>query len=271
MPPPSSSSTPRRPSASTARPAGSHRRDARIVNIRQPIGVVAAITPWNFPAAMITRKCAPALAAGCTVVAKPAGETPLTALALAVLAERAGLPPGAFNVLTGKASEIGEEMTTNPAGPLHHLHRLHRGRQDPDAPGVLDGEEGRARARRQRAVHRLRRRRSRRRGRRRHLLQVPQHGPDLRLRQPHLRAGQGLRRLRREAGERGDEAQGRARHRGRRRPGAADQHGGASRRSRSTSRTPSPTAPRSSPAATATRSAAPSSSRRSSRAPRRAC
>ncbi len=94
---------------------GSHRRDARMVNIRQPIGVVAAITPWNFPAAMITRKCAPALAAGCTVVAKPAGETPLTALALAVLAERAGLPPGTFNVLTGKASEIGGEMTSNPA------------------------------------------------------------------------------------------------------------------------------------------------------------
>jgi succinate-semialdehyde dehydrogenase/glutarate-semialdehyde dehydrogenase len=91
----------------------SHREDARIVVIRQPIGVVGAITPWNFPAAMITRKCAPALAAGCTVVCKPAGETPLTALALAVLAERAGLPPGVFNVITGKASEIGEELTTS--------------------------------------------------------------------------------------------------------------------------------------------------------------
>ena len=71
----------------------SHRQDARIVNIKQPIGVVGAITPWNFPAAMITRKCAPAIAAGCTVVCKPASETPLTALALAVLAERAGIPP----------------------------------------------------------------------------------------------------------------------------------------------------------------------------------
>jgi succinate-semialdehyde dehydrogenase/glutarate-semialdehyde dehydrogenase len=91
----------------------SHREDARIVVIRQPIGVVGAITPWNFPAAMITRKCAPALAAGCTVVCKPAGETPLTALALAVLAERAGFPPGVFNVITGKASEIGEELTTS--------------------------------------------------------------------------------------------------------------------------------------------------------------
>ena len=92
----------------------SHREDARIVVIKQPIGVVGAITPWNFPAAMITRKCAPALAAGCTVVCKPAGETPLTALALAVLAERAGMPPGVFNLITGKASEIGEELTSSP-------------------------------------------------------------------------------------------------------------------------------------------------------------
>jgi succinate-semialdehyde dehydrogenase/glutarate-semialdehyde dehydrogenase len=92
----------------------SHRQDARIVNIKQPIGVVGAITPWNFPAAMITRKAGPALAAGCTIVVKPAGETPLTALAIAVLAERAGIPPGVFNVITGKASAIGGEMTSNP-------------------------------------------------------------------------------------------------------------------------------------------------------------
>jgi succinate-semialdehyde dehydrogenase / glutarate-semialdehyde dehydrogenase len=91
----------------------SHREDARIVVLKQPIGVVGAITPWNFPAAMITRKCAPAIAAGCTIVCKPAGETPLTALALAVLAERAGLPPGVFNVITGTASEIGEELATS--------------------------------------------------------------------------------------------------------------------------------------------------------------
>ncbi len=88
--------------------------DARIVVIKQPVGVVAAITPWNFPAAMITRKVAPALAVGCTVVCKPASETPLTALALAVLAERAGIPKGVFNVITGKASVIGKELTSNP-------------------------------------------------------------------------------------------------------------------------------------------------------------
>ncbi len=88
--------------------------NARIVVVKQPIGVVAAITPWNFPNAMITRKAGPALAAGCTFVCKPAAETPFSALALAELAERAGMPPGVFSVITGKASEIGGEMTTNP-------------------------------------------------------------------------------------------------------------------------------------------------------------
>jgi succinate-semialdehyde dehydrogenase/glutarate-semialdehyde dehydrogenase len=92
----------------------SHRADARLVVVRQPVGVVAAITPWNFPAAMITRKVAPALAAGCTVVLKPALETPLTALALAALAERAEIPAGVFNVVTGEARPIGGELTSNP-------------------------------------------------------------------------------------------------------------------------------------------------------------
>jgi succinate-semialdehyde dehydrogenase / glutarate-semialdehyde dehydrogenase len=87
---------------------------ARIVTIRQPIGVVAAITPWNFPNAMITRKAGPALAAGCAFVCKPASETPLSALALCELAERAGIPAGVFNILTGKAKPIGAEMTSNP-------------------------------------------------------------------------------------------------------------------------------------------------------------
>ncbi|MFC7411677.1 NAD-dependent succinate-semialdehyde dehydrogenase [Hydrogenophaga atypica] len=86
----------------------------RIVVTREPIGVCAAITPWNFPAAMITRKAAPALAVGCTMVVKPASQTPLTALALAVLAERAGVPPGVLSVVTGSANEIGGELATNP-------------------------------------------------------------------------------------------------------------------------------------------------------------
>jgi succinate-semialdehyde dehydrogenase / glutarate-semialdehyde dehydrogenase len=91
-----------------------HRRDSRIVVIKQPVGVSAAITPWNFPSAMITRKCGPALAAGCPVVIKPASQTPFSALALAELAERAGVPAGIFNVVTGSASEIGGELTSNP-------------------------------------------------------------------------------------------------------------------------------------------------------------
>ena len=92
----------------------SHAADRRIVCLKQPIGVVAAITPWNFPSAMITRKMGPALAAGCTMVLKPASATPLSALALAVLAEEAGIPAGVFSVVTGSARAIGGEMTRNP-------------------------------------------------------------------------------------------------------------------------------------------------------------
>jgi succinate-semialdehyde dehydrogenase/glutarate-semialdehyde dehydrogenase len=92
----------------------SHRTNGRILVIKQPIGVVAAITPWNFPLAMITRKVAPAIAAGCTVVVKPAEDTPLTALALAELAHRAGIPKGVFNVITGDAPPIGRELTESP-------------------------------------------------------------------------------------------------------------------------------------------------------------
>lgn len=88
--------------------------DKRIVVIKQPVGVVACITPWNFPNAMLTRKIAPALAAGCTVVCKPANATPLSALAFTELAVRAGVPRGVINIVAGKTSEIGEEMTSNP-------------------------------------------------------------------------------------------------------------------------------------------------------------
>ncbi len=92
-----------------------HQRDKRITVIKQPIGVVGSITPWNFPNAMITRKAAPALAAGCSFVARPASETPLSALALCVLAERAGIPSGVFNVVpSSSASEVGKEFCENP-------------------------------------------------------------------------------------------------------------------------------------------------------------
>ena len=91
-----------------------HAADKRIVVLRQPIGVVGAITPWNFPSAMITRKIAPALAAGCAVVVKPAPQTPFSALALGMLAQEAGLPDGLLNIVTGDAVEIGGELTANP-------------------------------------------------------------------------------------------------------------------------------------------------------------
>jgi succinate-semialdehyde dehydrogenase/glutarate-semialdehyde dehydrogenase len=91
-----------------------HQPDKRIIVLKEPVGVVAAITPWNFPAAMITRKAGPALAAGCTFVIKPASATPYSALALGVLAEQAGIPAGVFNVITGSAGAIGGELTSNP-------------------------------------------------------------------------------------------------------------------------------------------------------------
>ncbi|MDH3453046.1 MAG: NADP-dependent succinate-semialdehyde dehydrogenase [Gammaproteobacteria bacterium] len=91
-----------------------HQADKRIVVVKEPIGVCAAITPWNFPAAMLTRKAGPALAAGCTMVCKPASATPYSAIALCVLAERAGIPAGVLNIVTGSAGAIGGELTANP-------------------------------------------------------------------------------------------------------------------------------------------------------------
>ncbi|MEE8247648.1 MAG: NADP-dependent succinate-semialdehyde dehydrogenase [Alphaproteobacteria bacterium] len=92
-----------------------HQHDRRIIVLKEPVGVCAAITPWNFPLAMITRKAGPALAAGCPMVLKPASQTPYSALALAELGQRAGFPPGLFNVVTGSSTEIGGELTSNPA------------------------------------------------------------------------------------------------------------------------------------------------------------
>ena len=105
--------------AEEARRIGGHsvpapQADRRILVMKEPVGVTAAVTPWNFPIAMITRKAAPALAAGCTMVVKPSELTPYSALALALLAERAGLPKGVLNVVTGRPEAIGAELTGNP-------------------------------------------------------------------------------------------------------------------------------------------------------------
>jgi succinate-semialdehyde dehydrogenase/glutarate-semialdehyde dehydrogenase len=91
-----------------------NQKGRRILVMKEPVGVFAAITPWNFPAAMITRKCAPGFAVGCTGVVRPASQTPFTALAIGVLAERAGMPPGVMNIITGPSAETGKELTSNP-------------------------------------------------------------------------------------------------------------------------------------------------------------
>ena len=173
--------------------------DRRIVVIKHPVGVTAGITPWNFPAAMPTRKSAPALAAGCTMVLKPAEQTPLSALAIARLGRRGGPAggrlPDRHRRCRGRARDR-RRADRQPARPQARLHRLDRGREAADGAVREAGEEGLARARRQRAVHRLRRRRPRRRGRGGADLQVPEQRPDVHLGQPDPRPGRNLRRVR---------------------------------------------------------------------------
>ena len=160
--------------------------DRRLVVIKEPIGVCAALTPWNFPAAMITRKAGPALAAGCTMVAKPASSTPFSALALAALAERAGIPGGVFSVLTGSSKEIGGEMTSNPdVRKVTFTGSTEVGRLLMKQSANTD-QEALAGAGRKCAIHCLRRCRSGCRGRRGDYFQIPQCRSDLCLRQPSL-------------------------------------------------------------------------------------
>lgn len=160
--------------------------------LKEPVGVCGIITPWNFPNAMITRKVAPALAAGCTVVIKPSEFTPYSALALGVLAERAGIPAGVINIVTGMPTEIGNEIMANETvrkisftGSTRVGSLLMRcGRQ---CKTTVAG------TRRQCPFHRIRRCRSRSRHRRRARFEIPQWRSDLRLRQPHSRSGERLR------------------------------------------------------------------------------
>ena len=170
----------------------------RILVLKQPVGVCAAITPWNFPIAMITRKAGPAMAAGCTMVVKPASATPYSALAMAELAERAGVPKGVFNVITGSAGPDRHRALHQQDRAQGLVHRLDRGRQDPAQAVRRHGQAHLDGAGRPRAVHRLRRRRPRQGGRGCDRLQVQERRPDLRLHQPDLRPGRRLRRVRRE-------------------------------------------------------------------------
>ena len=172
-----------------------HQADKRILVLKQPIGVSAMITPWNFPNAMITRKAAPALAAGCH-----GGDQ--ARRADAVLGARDGRagrarrhPQGRVQRDHRRRADHWQGDVRQPYGAQGLVHRLDRGGPHSDAPVGRHDQEALARTRRQRAVHRVRRRRSGRRGRRRDRDQVPQRGPDLRLRQPHLCAGQGVRRF----------------------------------------------------------------------------
>ena len=134
----------------------SHGADKRLLVLREPVGVVAAITPWNFPLAMITRKCAPALAAGCTVVIKPAEATPLTALAAAYLALEAGLPVGTINVITAfKPVAIGEVLTTDPRVRKVSFTGSTASGQAPARPVCQYGQKSRHGTGRQCAVYRI--------------------------------------------------------------------------------------------------------------------
>ncbi len=181
--------------------------DRRIITIKQPIGVVAAITPWNFPTAMITRKVAPGLAVGCTIRPEARGANAVGALALAELAERAGMPKGVLNIITGDPAPIGEELCASPVvrkvtftGSTEVGRILMRQSADTikklslelggNAPFIVFDDadldaaaEGAC-------------------------FEVPQRRADLRVRQPHLRAGLGLRRIRGEVGREGEEIQG---------------------------------------------------------------
>ena len=134
----------------------------RVLVLRQPVGVTAAITPWNFPAAMMTRKLGPALAAGCTMIVKPASATPLTALEVVRCMEEAGVPAGVVNVITSRrTADVANALFTDPRVAQDLVHRLDRGRQGADPRVRRPGQAPLARARRPRAVRDLRRRRPR--------------------------------------------------------------------------------------------------------------
>jgi succinate-semialdehyde dehydrogenase / glutarate-semialdehyde dehydrogenase len=165
--------------------------DRRILVLKEPVGVSAAITPWNFPNAMITRKAGPALAAGCPIVAKPSELTPFSALALAVLAERVGIPKGVFSVVTGLPQEIGAELTSNPS-VRKFFHRIDACWTAFDAAIREHDQARQLRIGRERPLYCVRRRRRRSRGGGIDGQQIPQRRPDMCLCEPGSRPGRNL-------------------------------------------------------------------------------
>ena len=189
----------------------SARADQRFLVLRQPVGVVGAITPWNYPVSMLTRKIAPALAAGCTIVIKPAEQTPLLAVEVFKIFDEIGLPEGVVNLVTTSDPGAGRRRAGHqPEGAQDHLHRLDRGRQADRATGGGAGEAGQHGARRPRAVHRARRRRPGARGQGRGGGEVPQHRPGVHLPEPPLRPARARRAVRRHARAALPGAEGRA-------------------------------------------------------------
>ncbi len=201
--------------------------DAVAFAMREPMGVAGQIIPWNYPLMMAAWKIAPALAAGCTVVLKPAEQTPLTILELAKDFEAVGLPPGVVNIVTGDGPGAGAPLVAHPQGPEDRLHRQRRGGQDHHAQRRRPAQAGVARAGRQVAQHLLQRCRLRERGGRRALRHLHQSGRGLLRRQPgagaagHLQEVRGCR-----CGE-GEDHQARPRHGPGEQDGAAGERGAA--------------------------------------------
>ena len=170
---------------------------SRLLTIKKPVGPCLFVTPWNFPIAMGTRKIGPAIAAGCTMVVKPAQQTPLTMLALAAILDEVGLPDGVLNIVpTTRAADLSKTLQADDRLRKVSFTGLDRHRPGDGPPVRRPAPAGQHGARRQRAVHRLRRRRPRRRGRGRDARQDAQHGRGLHGRQPVPRAHLGRRRLR---------------------------------------------------------------------------
>ena len=223
--------------------------------LREPLGVVAAIVPWNFPLLLAAWKIAPALACGNTVILKPASQTPLTALALGEIATEVGLPPGVLNVLTGPGAKLGQAIVEHPGHRQDRVHRRHGDRQGDHARRGRDAEEDHARARRQVAEHRPGRRGHRSGDPRRDDRHLLRQGRGLRRRLAAARGQVDQERVHRQARRAREEDGGRRSDGSRRRASARSRRRSSSRRCCATSSPASPRAPRWSPAARAPTSA----------------